>query len=132
MSHHVIEDLKLRWVFGWDQKYRSFYIMKHVKELPENQNPVVNLGSRPREVPDADDLFRLASMIGLDIPYEFRLTLYRDKDHEQKDYFVLHFVSKFAAGFRTDSLAHAELLKEEIEKASPNEELQIRQITEYS
>lgn len=131
MSNHIIEDGKVRWIFGWDQKYRSFFLTKHDKTLGDEQNPVIRLGIRPREIPDADGLFTLALMAGLDIPHDYRIQLYRDKDQE-KSYFVLHYRDEFVGGFETDSLAHAELLKIALAQARPGQELQIRRITEYS
>lgn len=132
MSSHVIEDNTLRWIFGWNQRYRSFYLTKHDKTLSEEENPIIQIGVRPLEIPDEDGLFTLAHMVGLNIPYEFRVQLYKDKEHEKSTYFVLHYPNEFVAGFETYILAHAELLKEALSRARPDEELQIRQIIQPS
>lgn len=125
---HVIEDENLRWIFGWDQNLRSFFLIKHDKTLGDEQNPVIHLGKLPRDISEADALVSLASLAGLTISNEFRLQLYRDKDYE-KERFVLHYPNDFVGGFETDSLAHAELLKEALTPARPGQELQIRRIT---
>jgi hypothetical protein len=132
MSSHVIEDNELRWIFGWNQRYRSFYLTKHDKTLTEEDNPIFQIGIRPREIPDEEGLFTLATMVGFDIPYEYKVELYKDKEQEKRTYFVLHYPNAFVAGFETDILAHAELLKDALERARPDEELQIRQITGLS
>lgn len=128
MSSHVIEDNEIRWIFGWNQRYRSFYLTKHDKTIGEDENPIFQIGIRPLEIPDEDGLFTLAYMVGLDIPYEYKVQLYQDKEHEKRTYFVLHYPKEFVAGFETYILAHAELLKDALERARPDEELQIRQI----
>jgi hypothetical protein len=131
VSQHVIEDGRVRWIFGWDQKYRSFFLTKLDKTLTNDENPVIQLGTRPREIPDAEGLFTLALMAGLDIPDGVRIQLYR-ANMQEISYFVLHYPDEFVLGFRTDNLAHAELLKEALSPARPDQELQIRRITEYS
>lgn len=128
MSDHVIENDRLRWVFGWNQNLRSFFLIKHDKALGDEQNPVIHLGTLPRDISEADGLLTLALMAGLSIPNDLRFQLYRDKDHE-KECFVLYYPDEFVGGFETDSLAHAELLKEALSPARPHEELQIRRIT---
>lgn len=128
MSDHIIEDDNLRWIFGWNQNLRSFFLIKHDKTLGDEQNPVIRLGNLPRDISEADGLFTLALMAGLNIPNDLRFQLYRDKDHE-KERFVLHYPSEFVGGFETDSLAHAELLKEALSPARPSQELQIRRVT---
>lgn len=131
MSTHVIENDKIRWIFGWNQKNRSFFLTKYDKS-EDKENPVFRVGIRPYEIPDADGLFALAWMAGLAIPDEFRVLLYQKKDYEETAYFVLHYPDEFVAGFETDSLAHAELLKEAFAPARPDQELQIRRIMKYS
>lgn len=131
MSDHIIENDKLRWVFGWNQNLRSFFLIKHDKTLGDEQNPVIRLGVLPRDISEADGLFTLALIAGLNIPNDLRFQLYRDKDQE-KERFVLHYPDEFVSGFETDSLAHAELLKEALSPARPTQELQIRRITKYS
>lgn len=131
MSDHIIENDRIRWVFGWNQNLRSFFLIKHDKSLGDEQNPVIRLGTLPRDISEADGLFTLALLAGLNIPNDLRFQLYRDKDHE-KERFVLHYPKEFVSGFETDSLAHAELLKAALANARPHEELMIRQITEYS
>jgi hypothetical protein len=127
VSDHVIEDDKLRWIFGWNQSLRSFFLVKHDKTLGDDQNPVIRLGTLPREIAEADGLCCLALMAGLNIPRELLFQLYRDKDYE-KERFVLHYPDEFVGGFETDSLAQAELLKEALAPARPLQQLQIRRI----
>jgi hypothetical protein len=127
-----MENDKLRWIFGWNPKDRSFFLTKHDKTLPDDENPVFQIGIRHHEIPTADDLFILAMMTGLDIPIDFRAQLYWDKEHEQSTYFVLHYPSELISGFQTDSLTHAELLKDALVRARPDEELQIRRVTKYT
>ncbi len=132
MSNHVVEDNQFRWLFGWDQRYRSFFLIKRNKTLPDDENPVLQLGMNPREIPTADDLITLAHMAGLDIPQDNRIWLYRDdKDFEQDAYFVLHYPNELASGFRVDTLAQAEMLKEALERNRPNQELQIRRVMQF-
>lgn len=127
MSDHVIEDDKLRWIFGWNQSLRSFFLVKHDKTLGDDQNPVIRLGTLPREISEADGLCSLALMAGLNISRELLFQLYRDKDYE-KERFVLHYPDEFVGGFETDSLAQAELLREALAPARPLQQLQIRRI----
>jgi hypothetical protein len=128
MSDHVIEDEKVRWIFGWDQNLRSFFLVKHDKTLGDEQNPVIHLGKLPRDISEADGLFSLALLAGLTIPNELLVQLYRDKDYEQER-FVLHYPDDFVGGFETDSLAHAELLKEALSSARVRQqELRIRRL----
>lgn len=131
MSDHVIEDEKVRWIFGWDQNLRSFFLVKHDKTLGDEQNPVIRLGTVPRDISEADGLYTLAMLAGLSIPNDLRLQLFRDKDYETER-FVLHYPEDFVGGFETDSLAHAELLKEALGSPRAGQELQIRRITKYS
>jgi hypothetical protein len=131
VSDHVLEDDNIRWIFGWNQNLCSFFLVKHDKTLGDEQNPVIRLGNMPRDISDADGLYTLALLAGLTIPTDLRLQLFRDKDYE-KERFVLHYSEDFVGGFETDSLAHAELLKEALAPAHPGKELQIRRITRYS
>jgi hypothetical protein len=128
VSDHVVEDDRVRWVFGWNQNLRSFFLVKHDKTLGDEQNPVIQLGTLPRDISEADGLVTLASMAGLGIPNEVLLQLYRDKDYE-KERFVVHYPSEFVSGFETDSLAHAELIRKALAPARPKQELKIRRIT---
>lgn len=131
MSTHIVEDNEVRWVFGWDQTYRSFFLTKHDKTLSEEENVIFALGKRPREIASAEGLFVLSAMVGLDIPIDLRDQLYKDKDIEENTYFVLYYPQGFVYGFRTDSLGHAELLKETLVNAKPGKELRIRKITNF-
>lgn len=127
MSSHVIEGDTIRWVVGWDKKYGSFFLTKVDKSLSDDENPVIALGIRYREIPEADQLFILADMAGLTLPPELQLQLYQDKEQE-KEYFVLYYPGEFVQGFETDSLGHAETLKDSLARARPDQELEIRQL----
>jgi hypothetical protein len=131
MSQHIIENDKLRWIFGWDVDNRSFYLTKQDKSR-SNGDDVFRVGIRPREIAEADGLFDLASMVGLDIPIDTRLQLHRDKEYERSVSYVLHYPREFVHGFKTDSLTHAELLKDALAGARPDEELLIRRIVNYT
>lgn len=128
MSSHVIENDKVRWLFGWNQGQRSFFITKIDKTLKDEENPVVALGRRPREIPTAEGLVTLALMMGLRLPHEVMLQLSKDHDMETNSYFVLFYPDEFVHGFETDSLGQAELLQEALVNARPGEELQIRRV----
>lgn len=128
MSHHVIEDDRLRWIFGWDQYNRSFFFTKHDKSLTDNENPVFQVGVHPLEIPHPDGLFALASMVGLDIPQPVKGQLQRDQELEQREYYVLFYPGEFINGFRTDSMAYAETLKDALAPVRPDQELQIRRV----
>lgn len=131
MRSHVIENETIRWTFGWNQDRLSFFLEKYDKSV-SSDTPVFSLGQRPREVPDEQGLFILAKMAGLVIPEPYMVKLYQDKDYEKHAYFVLHYPGEFTHGFRTDSLAHAELLKEALAPARPDKDLDIRRIIEYT
>ena len=128
MKSHVIETDKVRWTFGWNQNRLSFFLNKYDKTIGSE---VIHLGLRPREIPDEEGLFTLARMAGLVISGEMLAQLYQDRDYEMRAYFVLHYPGEFVHGFRTDSLAHAEILKEGLAPARPDQELEIRRIIEY-
>jgi hypothetical protein len=130
MRGRVVETDTVRWTFGWNQDLLSFFLMKFDKSASV-EDPVIHLGVRPREIPDGDGLFILARMAGLEIPESLLVQLYQDKDHQRHAYFVLHYPGEFGYGFKTDSLRHAEILKEALAPARPGEELTIRQIIEY-
>lgn len=130
MKSHVIENDKVRWMIGWNQNRLSFFLLKYDKTV-DVDHPVIHLGLRPREVPDEEGLFALAKMAGLEIPQDVQVQLYQDRDYERHAYYVLHYPGEFVNGFRTDSLAHAEILKEGMAPARPNQELTIRRIVEY-
>ena len=129
MNNHVIEDDKLRWLFGWDQKNRSYFLTKYDKSLPEEVNPVFQWGTGTREIPDPDLLFVLAEMVGLYIPEAQRGPLYRYKDFEKASYFVVFPLGDFVRGFRMDYEAHAESLWAELQRHNPNQLFQIRKVT---
>jgi hypothetical protein len=130
MKTHVVENDQVRWMFGWNQNRLSFFLLKYDKTL-EDDKPVIHLGLRPREIPDEDGLYTLAGMAGLDISGEMLAQLYQDRDYERRAYFVLHYPGEFVRGFRTDSLAHAEILKEGLAPARPDKDLEIRRIIEF-
>lgn len=130
MKSHVVENDKVRWMFGWNQNRLSFFLLKYDKTI-EADRPVIHLGLRPREIPDEEGLFTLARMAGLEISGEMLAQLYQDRDYERRAYFVLYYRGEFVNGFRTDSLAHAEILKDGLAPARPDQELEIRRIIEY-
>lgn len=130
MKSHVVENDKVRWMFGWNQNRLSFFLLKYDKTISDD-SLVIHLGLRPREIPTEEGLFVLARMAGLEIPKPMQVQLYQDRDYERHAYYVLHYPGEFVDGFRTDSLVHAELLKKEMAPARPNQELKIRRIIAY-
>lgn len=132
MSSHVIEDHKVRWIFGWNQDYRSFFLTKHDKTLSDDENPIFRVGVHPYEIPTADDLFALAAMVRLNLPQTVRLELYREKEYDRSTHYVLHYDEEFVTGIKVDSLTHAELLKDALAPARPDQELQIRRVMLYT
>src|SRR4051794_3122308 len=108
MKGYVVESDDVRWTFGWNQDLLSFFLMKFDKKI-SLEEPVVHLGSRPREVPDDQGLFILARMAGLDIPEAMLIKLFNDRNFERRATFILHYPGEIGRGFKTDSLAHAEL-----------------------
>ena len=130
MKTHVVENDKVRWTFGWNQNRLSFFLNKYDKTI-DSDSPVIQLGLRPREIPDGEGLFTLARMAGLEIPEKMLVQVWEDREYERHAYFVLHYPGEFVHGFRTDSLAHAEILKEGLAAARPDQELIIRRIIEY-
>jgi hypothetical protein len=131
VSSHVIEDDEIRWILGWNQYNRSFFLSKHDKSLPSDKNPVFYVGTRPYEIATPNGLFTLALLTGLDIPHDMRGQLQRDEEDEQREYFVLHWPGEFVHGFRTDSMAQAEILRDELESIRSDDELQIRRVTMF-
>lgn len=131
MRPRVIETDETRWMFGWDQDLLSFFLTKYDK-TSEGDDPVMQLGLRPREIPDEQGLFILAKMAGLVIPEQILVTLFQDKDHQRHAFFVLHYPGEFSSGFKTDSLVHAEILRDGLAPAQPDRKLEIRRIIEYS
>lgn len=81
MSQHVVEDDKVKWMFGWDQPLMSFYLQKHEKNLDSDENPVLWLGALPNtQMYEVSDLTIAAKKHGLKIPYRTQVVLYGDKD----------------------------------------------------
>lgn len=80
MSQHVVTRDNLEWVFGWDQMLMSFFLQIHDEDLPEEDNPVVWLGTAGTSMYEVEDLVREAKKHGLDIDADLRVRLYRDKD----------------------------------------------------
>jgi hypothetical protein len=130
MRGYVIETDTVRWKFGWNQDLLSFFVMKFDKTVSV-EDPVIHIGVRPRDIPDGQGLLILARMAGLEIPEETLIRLFQDKDYERRAYFVLHYPGEYSTGFKTDSVRHAELLKEALDPAQPDRELSIRQIIKY-
>lgn len=128
MSTHVIETDHIRWLFGWNERYVSYFLTKLDKTLGDEQNPVLQLGNRPREIPTPEGLFALALMAGLDIPSDLRYQVYHEKDLGSRVYFVLFYPNEFVHGFRADSMGHAEDVKKALTPARPGVELQIRRV----
>src|SRR4051812_49046708 len=131
MSSHVIEDDTIRWIFGWNQYIRSFFLAKHDKSLPSEKNPLFHVGTRPYEIATPNGLFTIALLTGLNIPHSVRGQLQRDEADEEREYFVLHWPGEFVNGFRTDSMSQAETLNQELTGIRPDQELQIRRVTMF-
>lgn len=80
MSQHTVVLANRKYVFGWDQPLLSFWLQVHDKNLSEEENPVVWLGTAGSEMYDVEDLIREASKRGLFIDSETQTQLFRDKD----------------------------------------------------
>lgn len=117
MSQYSIEGEKIRWVFGWDVTYLSYFLKRYDKSHTEGTRLVFQLGNRTRELHYVEDLFTVAEMTGLDIPEETRLKLIRDKDIEKVTFYVVYFEGEFVKGLQTDNFATAELIQGELAKA---------------
>lgn len=131
MRARVVETDDVRWLFGWNQDLLSFFLTK-IDKTTEGEDPVMQLGLRPREIPDEQGLFILAKMAGLEIPEKMLVALFQDKDHQRHEVFVLCYPGELGSGFKTDSLTHAEILKDALQPAQPDRELSIRRLIEYA
>jgi hypothetical protein len=81
MSHYIVIDKDTKYVFGWDQPLRSFFLQIHDLTLPEDDRITTWLGaSQDTIMYETDDLVLAAHKRGYDIPYETRVKLYGDKD----------------------------------------------------
>lgn len=81
MSQHIVEDEKVKWVFGWDQPMLTFFLQKHDKTLgASDMNPVVWAGTRHGEIYEVDELVKVARNHGLRIDHRTRVLLYGDQD----------------------------------------------------
>lgn len=81
MSQHEVINDKGRFVFGWDNPLQSFFLQLHVKDVEEDENPVVWLGATSdTSMYEVDELVHAAHLNGLEIGREMRSALYGDKD----------------------------------------------------
>lgn len=84
MSQHIVlhSHTDRKWMFGWDQPLQSFFLQVHdLSVSDEDDQIVVWLGADKDTIMyEVEDLVREAKKHGLDIPYEARLALYREKD----------------------------------------------------
>ena len=83
MSRHVVVNKKgsMKWVFGWDQPLRSFYLQVHDLGLDPDENPIVWLGATPKtEMYEVEHLIQAAMENGLAIDHSYRPVLYQEKD----------------------------------------------------
>lgn len=82
MSQYILEDDKVRWVFGWDQPLMSFFLQKHDKAIEDpDDNPVVWIGATElTRMCEVDALVRAAKRHDLIIPYAMQVALFRDQD----------------------------------------------------
>jgi hypothetical protein len=81
MSQHEINNERGRWVFGWDQPLQSFFLHKHVNDVPEDDNPVLWLGATlETSMHEVDDLVGIAEEHGLFIGPERCAALQGDKN----------------------------------------------------
>ncbi len=80
MSQHILEDSKHKFVFGWDQPLQSFFLQVHHKNLPEDSNPVVMLGTAGKVIYEVEDLAKITQTYGLDIDIITQSQLFVEKD----------------------------------------------------
>jgi hypothetical protein len=83
VSQHVVvnKSATKKWVFGWDQSLKSFYLQVHDLSLPEDERIIVWLGAdKTTQMYEVEDLIREAMMNGLAIDHTYRPVLYREKD----------------------------------------------------
>ncbi len=80
MSRHEITNDKGTWIFGWDQPLMTFFLQLRDGDLPEEENPVIWLGTEPRQIYEVTDLVADAGRNGLVIDQQMQATLYADKD----------------------------------------------------
>lgn len=80
MSQHIVETEDGKVVFGWDQPLMTFYFQKHNFSLPEDEQIVTWLGTKPQEIYEVEDLVRLAKRNGFYISHDTRVKLYGEKD----------------------------------------------------
>lgn len=126
MSTHVVEDDVVRWVFGWDQSKRSYFLQKTVKA--QGLTPVFEWGMNPFEMPDPEGLILLAGMLGLSISADQRVVLFREKEFEKATFYVVHYKGDFVGGYPAHSLTHAESLQILLRQMDPDRDVLIRRV----
>jgi fibrillarin-like rRNA methylase len=81
MSRYEVSNEQGKIVYGWDQMLNSFYLHIHDFSKPEDENPIVWLGSSGESILyNVSDLVREARSYGIEIGHAMQRTLYRDKD----------------------------------------------------
>jgi hypothetical protein len=85
VSQHIITQEEKKFVFGWDQPLKSFYLQVHDLTIPEDDEEerdpiVVWLGGADSVMYEVEDLVLAASKQGLDIPYRIQVELYGERD----------------------------------------------------
>jgi hypothetical protein len=85
LSQHIVTQEEKKFVFGWDQLLKSFYLQVHDLTIPEDDEEerdpiVVWLGGADSVMYEVEDLVLAASKQGLDIPYRIQVELYGERD----------------------------------------------------
>jgi hypothetical protein len=81
MSRHEVSNEQGKIVYGWDRMLNSFYLQIHDSSQPEDDNPIVWLGSSGDSIMhEVSDLVRAAQAYGIVISYPMQRVLYGDKD----------------------------------------------------
>lgn len=80
MSRYNITNKLGDWSFGWDQPMLTFYLQLYKDGVPEDDNPVIWLGTHLMEIYEVGDLCTKARLNGLNISYDLQVKLYGDKD----------------------------------------------------
>ncbi len=81
MSQHIVVQEEKRFVFGWDQPLKSFYLQVHDSTRAEDEQIIVWLGATAdTKMYNVENLVHAAYRHGLLIDYPMRVTLYGDKD----------------------------------------------------
>lgn len=84
VSQHIVHDEKFKFVFGWDQPLRSFYLQKHDLTREADEQIIVWLGATTdTTMYEVEDLVRASRRHGLRIDHSIRVQLYGEKDDGQ-------------------------------------------------